>query len=471
MRALLAGTWLLLAVGCGAETSGGIDAGTADSGSPQDSGGAQDGGDVGAMDATAAAGFPTKNHFDPAAAERGRAVLHEGGLAQAFLPKLAMESLWLVWDGVPRQGETYWAMFRQRYGLFESPDTPYPLGIDQVGTSYSLNCLVCHATKVAGVVYIGAGNDHFDLQGFFDDLVALNARAPMPVPLPYVLQNKTGAAGVNDAFGLGMELSKLYGPAGVNINTQYGFQQAPAWWTMRFKAKIYTDGSGQTRGYRPMMATLLAFGLSYSELMAMAPAFDDLHNYLLSLEAPEWPFDAPEAVSVARGAQVYDDTCAQCHGSLAGTPNYPDTVVPHAEVGTDALRASQFTDTEATWINAGWFGEVPMSATDGYLAPPLVGVWATAPYFHNGSVPSLAAVLDPSIRPGIWRRTGSERSDYDPVSVGWRYQMASSTDGNTLIGRKVFDDSRPGLGSGGHLYGASLSTEQRSDLINYLKGL
>ncbi|HVK98342.1 MAG TPA: hypothetical protein VM553_00945, partial [Dongiaceae bacterium] len=43
----------------------------------------------------------------------------------------------------------------------------------------------------------------------------------------------------------------------------------------------------------------------------------------------------------------------------------------------------------------------------GYLAPPLYGVWASSPYFHNGSVPTLRQVLRSDERPGIWARQDS----------------------------------------------------------------
>src|SRR5699024_5488690 len=47
----------------------------------------------------------------------------------------------------------------------------------------------------------------------------------------------------------------------------------------------------------------------------------------------------------------------------------------------------------------GWEKEVV-----GYQAPPLYGVWASAPYFHNGSVTTLSQELDPSPRTDIWQR-------------------------------------------------------------------
>jgi hypothetical protein len=70
----------------------------------------------------------------------------------------------------------------------------------------------------------------------------------------------------------------------------------------------------------------------------------------------------------------------------------------------------------------------------GYLAQPLYGVWASAPYFHNGSVPTVWSVLKSSTRPLFWRRmskpmragvvmgfeTDLARA-YDPVKLGWKY--------------------------------------------------
>ncbi len=58
----------------------------------------------------------------------------------------------------------------------------------------------------------------------------------------------------------------------------------------------------------------------------------------------------------------------------------------------------------------------------GYIAPPLDGVWASAPYFHNGSVPTLYHVLKASERPAIWSRTNTDPFAYDLEKVGLLYQ-------------------------------------------------
>ncbi|MDR3416397.1 MAG: hypothetical protein P4L83_09440, partial [Nevskia sp.] len=80
--------------------------------------------------------------------------------------------------------------------------------------------------------------------------------------------------------------------------------------------------------------------------------------------------------------------------------------------------------------------------TIGYTAPPLHGVWAAAPYFHNGSVPTVWEVLKPSDRKPMWVRqsvpagtsgnkiTGFDPSmaAYDTVNLGWKYSAVDCGD-------------------------------------------
>ena len=55
------------------------------------------------------------------------------------------------------------------------------------------------------------------------------------------------------------------------------------------------------------------------------------------------------------------------------------------------------------WFNKSFFGEIARNEpAPGYMAPPLDGVWATAPYLHNGSVPTIEALLNSPSRPHYW---------------------------------------------------------------------
>ncbi|MDV7389857.1 hypothetical protein RZS08_00830, partial [Arthrospira platensis SPKY1] len=103
------------------------------------------------------------------------------------------------------------------------------------------------------------------------------------------------------------------------------------------------------------------------------------------------------------------------------------------------------------WYNRSWFAESePRSYFEpelGYIAPPLDGVWATAPYLHNGSVPDLESLLDSAQRPVYWSRSGRSE-DYDYARVGWQYAVEKNAKG-----KWTYDTSLPGYSNKGHYFG------------------
>lgn len=123
----------------------------------------------------------------------------------------------------------------------------------------------------------------------------------------------------------------------------------------------------------------------------------------------------------------------------------------------------------------------PIASLRSYKARPLNGIWATAPYLHNGSVPTLYDLLLPKKRPG------------DPVDAEYRpdsFMVGSREFDPTRVGLKsggydgfVFDTTVAGNDNGGHEYTSgrtvqptgvvlpALNKEQRLDLLEYLKSL
>ena len=96
-----------------------------------------------------------------------------------------------------------------------------------------------------------------------------------------------------------------------------------------------------------------------------------------------------------------------------------------------------------------------------YAARPLYGIWAAAPYLHNGSVPTLYDLL---LRPEQRPRTfvlGSRK--YDPVKLGFVVDTACDRQ-DCLV-----DTTRPGNENGGHLGGTDLAEPDRMALLEYLK--
>jgi hypothetical protein len=100
-----------------------------------------------------------------------------------------------------------------------------------------------------------------------------------------------------------------------------------------------------------------------------------------------------------------------------------------------------------------------------YEARVLYGIWAAAPYLHNGSVPTLADLLQPaSERPKSFK-VGPE---YDPVKVGLAADQTAF--GSPLITTGC-DLRTSGNSNCGHEYGTTLTPDQKRALLEYLKTL
>ncbi len=103
----------------------------------------------------------------------------------------------------------------------------------------------------------------------------------------------------------------------------------------------------------------------------------------------------------------------------------------------------------------------PLASLLAYKARSLNGVWATAPFLHNGSVPTLDDLLrSPEQRPA---RFWVGRLEFDPARVGFVSEA--------FPGGYEFDTSKPGNSNAGHTYGTTLSDPDRAALLEFLKSL
>lgn len=178
-----------------------------------------------------------------------------------------------------------------------------------------------------------------------------------------------------------------------------------------------------------------------------------------------------DAARAAAGRAVYTQHCAACHGTyssgaaprLLRFPNW------QGNVGTDPLRATAFNrGLVAAVAETAYRTRIAVRVGGGYVAPPLTGIWASAPYLHNGSVPTLAMLLAPQTRIARYE-VGGHALDFANVGV----ELAS--DGGYPQGYRPFsqpawiETRSAGRGNGGHVFGATLSAADRAALIEYLK--
>ena len=169
---------------------------------------------------------------------------------------------------------------------------------------------------------------------------------------------------------------------------------------------------------------------------------------------------------VEAGKVLYGEYCAECHEPEGARFR---TVIPALELGTDRHRLDMWTAEAARRYGAyeedyTW-GFDAFQDKDGYLANELTGLWLKGPYLHNGSVPTLRALLAlPEQRPAVFYR-GIDL--VDPANGGFVSQAGTEAEQDGWR----YDTAVPGNGNGGHLFGTELSAEEKRQLLAYLKTL
>lgn len=112
----------------------------------------------------------------------------------------------------------------------------------------------------------------------------------------------------------------------------------------------------------------------------------------------------------------------------------------------------------------------PFASLRAYKARPLNGIWATAPYLHNGSVPTLYDLLLPAEQRPTEFKVGSRV--FDPIKVGFKSKGYGVIKNSEAESETDFDTSFSGNHNTGHEYGVyELKDQERMQLLEYLKTL
>lgn len=360
------------------------------------------------------------------------------------------------------------------------------------------NCFQCHGQMLNGEYIVGLGNavgDFTDDQTQLVNILDQFITNPSPEYDAYAnlrrsilatgSKIKTNVVGTNPADKLTLVLTAHRDRHSfewsdnplLQIPNEVIPTDIPPWWLLKKKHAMFYTGNGRGDFARIMMASALLTMTDTSEAKEIDTHFGDVLAYLYTLEPPAYPESIDQDLAEA-GKQVFIDNCQICHGKYGADEFYPNFVVPLDEIGTDSKLAENNFAVSAfiDWYNQSWFGQganaARFEAVEGYVAPPLDGIWASAPYLHNGSVPTIEDLLNSKQRPQFWGREylQSEQqfntSDYDYVKVGWNYEVRSS--GGT---KYIYDTTLPGHSNAGHTYGDELTGQERKAVIEYLKTL
>jgi hypothetical protein len=420
--------------------------------------------------------------------QRGEKALLGRAFTPVFWTTNAYGNAWKRWDGSPKGPPAdYGAAFRDYYGLHAAPypNGELPMGLREtkglITHGLTTDCLLCHAGSIGGQSYVGLGNASLDIEALFTDLAAADG-LPGRVPHRFCNVRGTSEAGAMAVYLLGMrepdlKMRRTYHDFGIRDQM---CEDVPAWWLLHKKKTMYYTGGADARSVRSIMQFMLPLNPP-SVFVKEEATFADIQAYVNSLRPPKYPLPVDAALA-KRGEAVFSQSCARCHGTYGEQWTYPNKVVPIDEIGTDRNRYAGIPEAFGEFYNRTWFSQEKKGLlgddykarpATGYQAPPLDGLWATAPYFHNGSAPTVADVLNSKGRPKFFTRsyrTGLE--EYDPVKLGWKVRVldgGADPKASRVERRKVYDTTQPGRGNGGHSYGDDLGDAERAALMEYLK--
>jgi mono/diheme cytochrome c family protein len=283
----------------------------------------------------------------------------------------------------------------------------------------------------------------------------------------------------------------------IPAHERIGVVDFPSIWLQNKKRHMWLhwDGNNNKLEERNRSA---AFGTGANFPILDRQSVARMEKWALSAVAPGFAATlgvTVDAARAARGAELYNTHCAECHGA-SGTDfsgKFVGRTEPIAAIGTDRFRFDNYTYDLMLNQSTLYAGNAEerfqnFRKSDGYANMPLDGLWLRAPYLHNGSVPSLRDLLKPpDQRPAAFYR-GYEV--YDPVDMGFVSRPDQIPDAQksrlfcytaTLAGVAQCGANAPdnrgvcdavtckGNGNFGHDYGTALPVAEKDALIEYLK--
>jgi mono/diheme cytochrome c family protein len=209
-------------------------------------------------------------------------------------------------------------------------------------------------------------------------------------------------------------------------------------------------------------------------------ALDDVMHFIRAYRPPAFPGRIDRALADS-GEREYAARCSSCHGTMSRDEDrprlisLPNRLLPVSVIGTDPRRAAEADSSIAAAVRAGYSRFASIDSTGAYVAPPLSGIWATAPYLHNGSVPTLWHLMHPGERPSRFY-VGGHALDLERVGIAGEVDdegtLRYPRDYRPWSTPMLYDTSEPGRSNRGHeSMFAGMSEAEKRALLEYLKRL
>lgn len=412
------------------------------------------------------------------------------------------------------------------------------------GEGLTFSCFACHSANLFGTTVMGLTNKRPHSNKFFhmarmvvpnipNSLFKMNTNASAGEMLMFTRTKKNLVAidGVKpQVLGLDTSLPHVALSLARRNNDEYAtknpkLERFPRdnelnhfvadskpmpWWNLKYKTRWLSDGS--IVAGNPILTNFLwneiGRGTDLKELEQWmkdnTKTIQEITAATFATEAPRYtdffPVSSINLESAKRGEKLFNQTCLRCHGEyvkawsgenaadlseteiLATTKVIYHDKTPVKDVGTDPQRhqAMKYFADDLNNLAVSKYMKTVVEPQVGYVPPPLVGVWARYPYFHNNSVPTLCGVISlEKDRPKTFVLGGAinKQTDFDqecngyPVGNKMPAEWAKDTEA-------TINTSIPGLRNIGHtkmLIDESgkekFSSLDKKDLVMFLKTL
>ncbi len=344
--------------------------------------------------------------------------------------------------------------FQQNYSLFDQLSLP---NADMWGVG-RLDALSGIFNRVAGI----------DVSPYQDSMLISNiSSANAPVRFPFL-------------WNMHLQDYTQWGGTTVNGNSSQGLLR----------------NSGECLGvgaqFRPVPDQSMPDGFNYLAVNTLNfSGLGIIENSIKAMGAPKWPWSINESLA-AQGATIFAANCASCHGITPGEQRPPTSSTwstPLVNVNTDNHYFNTLTRTANPGVLSSILpANVPIAALTKTLSTKILtqyqpsisfiqatnapgngkfesrvlqGIWAAAPYLHNGSVPTMEDLLKPAAQRPTSFFVGI---NYDTIRIG----MSTS---QTIQAGYYYNTNLLGNSNAGHEYGTQLTSQERAALLEYIKTL
>ena len=412
------------------------------------------------------------------------------------------------------------------------------------GEALTFGCAACHSADLFGVKILGLTNRFPRANEFFREgkivapyinsfifknllqttegerlmmLKAKNATKWVGIKKPTVLGLDTSLAQValslakreEDGYATRTENSAR-NPRPNRLSTMVADSKPAVWWNVKYKNRWLSDGSIVSGNpvHTNFLWNEIGRGTDLKKLenwmSESYPKIEALTTAVFATKAPRYEkFFGENSIDIEkakRGQMLYIESCQKCHGTFVKGWDLPQTKkltkidllqnikvsyhkkTPVIDVGTDPGRYLGMREFAADLnrLEISKNLNTVVEPQKGYVPPPLEGIWARWPYFHNNSIPNLCALLTPAPqRPKTYIAgpAKNKKTDFDQSCVG--YPMDEKVPNQWRENPDMlFDTQKEGLSNSGHDQkifikdGKEIFTqEEKKDLIEFLKTL